>query len=266
MRATRPVTVVGWFVLVALVVLPLAALAVQALSRTWFFPDLIPRRWTVEPFTDALASPGMRHAAWRGTWIALAVTAVAMAVGVPAGRALAFGAVRRPRMWLVAFLVPTLVPPLALAMGINVAALRLGIGNTAATVVGAHLVVAIPYAVLLTTAAMSRYDTGFERQAIVLGAGRTRTLVRVFLPIAAPGLAVAAVLVFVVSWGQYLLTLLPGGGRVVTPTLLALSASSGGNPTAAAAVAVITAVPPAVAVLAVVRHLDRLAVGSRGSE
>ena len=106
--------------------------------------------------------------------------------------------------------------------------------------------------------------TTFEQQAVILGASGRRVLLTVFLPLAAPGLIVSAAFAFVVSWGQYLLTLLPGGGRTITPPVLLIASASGGNPTATAALAIVTALPPALVVLAVARHLERpLAIGAR---
>jgi hypothetical protein len=95
------------------------------------------------------------------------------------------------------------------------------------------------------------------KHTLCVAAGHpVRVLTRVFLPLAAPAILVAAAVTFIVSWSQYLLTLLPGAGEVITPPILVLAASSGGNPAATAAIALVTAIPPALAVLLVVRMMD----------
>lgn len=259
----RTATAVGWLALAALAVLPLTALAVQALATRWFFPDLIPDEWTLREARRVAWDPRTRDAAAASLAVGVVATVASMALAIPAARALTIGRLRRARLAALGFLLPTALPPIAIAMGLNVALLRAGVAGSHAAVAMAHLVATLPYAVLILTAALTRYDAGYERQAAALGAGTWRILIRVFAPLAAPGILVTAAVVFTVSWSQYLLTLLPGGGSVVTLPMLVLSASGGGNPTAAAAIAMVAAVPPALATLLVVRRLDALG-GSAG--
>jgi putative spermidine/putrescine transport system permease protein len=57
----------------------------------------------------------------------------------------------------------------------------------------------------------------------------------VTLPTIWPGLLVGGLFAFIISWSQYLLTLLIGGGRVITlPVLLFAFANSGDNAITAA--------------------------------
>lgn len=254
----RGLSVAGWLALASLAVLPLLALGVQALSAGWFFPELVPREWTLSAVRRLAADSGARRAMRDSLVVGALVTVISVGLAVPAARALCLGGLRNARLAGVLFLLPTVLPPVALAMGLNVLLLRAGTPGGIASVVVAHLVATLPYAVLVLAGALTRYDAGFERQATVLGASPARVIARVFLPLATPAIAVTAALAFVVSWSQYLLTLLPGGGRIITMPVLLLSAASGGNPTATAALALVVAVPPAVAILLVVRHLDRI--------
>ena len=249
----------GWVVLLILAGLPLIALTTQALATRWFFPHLVPGEWTLDAVRRIADDPRTRAAFLEGLGVSGLATLMAMCLAVPAARTLAIGRPRGGRWMALGFLVPTVLPPVALAMGLNVALLRAGLAGGVWTVAVAHLVVTLPYAVLILTAALTRYDPALERQAAVLGAGTGMILTRVFIPIAAPAIATTAALAFVVSWSQYLLTLLPGGGRITTMPVLVLAASAGGNPTAAAALALTAAVPPALAILLVVRRLDTLA-------
>lgn len=96
---------------------------------------------------------------------------------------------------------------------------------------------------------------GNEQQAWSLGASRLQTLWRVMLPLASPGIVVAALFAFLVSWSQYVLTLLIGGGRVITPPLLLFATVSGGRPASMASLALIFAVPPLFAIALAARAL-----------
>jgi putative spermidine/putrescine transport system permease protein len=119
----------------------------------------------------------------------------------------------------------------------------------------AHLVPVLPYTVFTLAGVLARYDPGYEQQALVLGAGRARIFWSVTLPLVLPGLAVAGLFAFLVSWSQYLLTLLIGGGRVITLPLLLFSAVSGGNPTTISILALLFVGPPLLAILLALRLL-----------
>ena len=156
--------------------------------------------------------------------------------------------------WLILYL-PTVVPPLAIGMGLNILFLQIGLAGTIPGIVLAHLVPALPYVTFTLAGAFARYDENFEFQAWVLGAGAWRTLLTVTLRLMAPSLAVAALFAFLISWSQYLLTLLIGSGRIITLPVLLFSAASGGNPVTIAALALVFLAPPVLVILATARQL-----------
>jgi putative spermidine/putrescine transport system permease protein len=140
-------------------------------------------------------------------------------------------------------------------MGLNVLFLRLGLAGSAVGVVLVHLVPVLPYAIYALLGVFARYDEGYELQARTLGASPAQVWLRVTLPLIGPGLAVAALFAFLVSWSQYLLTLLVGGGRVITLPVLLFAAVSGGNPTSIAGLALLFAAPPVIAIALAARAL-----------
>ncbi|MGD9754720.1 MAG: ABC transporter permease [Acidimicrobiia bacterium] len=239
-RAGRTLAVSAWL-------LPLAVLGVQALSRRWFFPQLLPGTWTFAPLRAVLTDDRTMAAVGRGLAVGVAVTAIALVAAWPAARLLATaGATGRGLIFAVLFL-PSLLPAVGLAIGVNTVLLRTPLSSGLPAVVVAHLVPALPYAVALLTAAFARLDPDRERQAALLGASAWQRLRLVVLPAVAGGVAAAAVLVFLVSWSQYLLTLLAGGGRVVTVTMLLFNALAGGNPSSIGSLALVAAAPSVLA-------------------
>ncbi|OMQ16474.1 hypothetical protein A7K94_0202345 [Modestobacter sp. VKM Ac-2676] len=68
---------------------------------------------------------------------------------------------------------------------------------------------------------------------------------RVQVPLLAPALAATAFLAFLVGWSDYVVTLLVGGGRLVTvPLLVASAASAVGNEAQVAALSLLAVLPP----------------------
>lgn len=241
---------------VAFGVVPLGLLAVTSLGRSWFWPAVFPADWSLRAWRYLAArEAGVMDAAGASLAIAGVVSALSVLLALPAARALAEFEGRWRRPVTFALLLPVLAPPLAAAMGLHAVFLHLGIVDSAMAVVLVHLVPAVPYATLMLAGSFANLDPDREAQARSLGAGRRQVWARVILPAIAPGLAVAAAFAFLISWSQYLLTLLIGGGRVVTLPLVLVSFVRSGDETVGAAVSLLLVAPTLVVFGLVARHL-----------
>ncbi len=236
-----------------MLLLPILGLLLHALTTHWFYPHLVPSEWTLEPLLRQLGAPSTRAALGLSVQIALAASLLSLVIGFPAARTL--GTASFPGKGLVTLLLflPTIVPPVATGMGLNILFLRAGLAGSMAGVILVHLIPVLPYTIFTLTSLFARYDPHYEYQAMVLGAGRARVFLTVTLPLILPGVVVALLFAFLVSWSQYLLTLLIGGGRVITLPLLLFSAVAGGNPTTTAVQSLLFIAPP-ILVIALTAH------------
>lgn len=232
-----------------LVVLPLAALLVRAFADVWRAPALVPQQLGVRG-VDAVLSESAGEALFTSLGVAVATTAVALALGWPAARAMAeAGRWRRPL--LVAVALPLLVPAYAVGTGLAEWMLRLRLADSYTGLVLAHLVYSLPYAVLVLSAGFTREVRQLEEAAETLGAGPARRLLHVTVPAVAPTLAVAAMLAFTVSWSQYGTSLAVGGGLPTIPIVLVPFAQS--DLQVAAALSLVFLAPPLIALALAVR-------------
>jgi putative spermidine/putrescine transport system permease protein len=101
----------------------------------------------------------------------------------------------------------------------------------------------------------ANYDAAAEAQARSLGARPLQVLWHVMLPAIAPGVAVAGLFAFLVSWSQYILTLTIGGGRVVTLPLLLYAQAGAGRNDQAGVLAVLSLAPGLVILALVARRI-----------
>jgi molybdate transport system permease protein len=101
---------------------------------------------------------------------------------------------------------------------------------TTLAVVLAQVFVALPFLVLAVEGTVRARGVDYERTAATLGAGRWRTLTRVTLPLAAPGLIAGVVLCFARAVGEFGATaLFAGSAPGVTQTMpLAIYAAFNG--------------------------------------
>lgn len=257
--APRRLAPTAWAVLViALLLLPFLPLVLASFSRAYFHPQVLPEAWSLRAWALVLGPGAGTWAALRDSVVvALAVTAVSLVVAVPAGRVLATRRFRGRRAVEVVLLLPILVPGIAVAIGLHVTFLRLGLAGSLPGVVLVHLVPATPYVVLLSAGVFANADLGLEAQARTLGASPRQVAWSVTRPLVAPGLAVAALFGFLVSWGQYATTLVVGGGRVVTLPILLFASAAGGDVAVMAATALVHALPALVLLVVTARVLGR---------
>lgn len=210
--------------------LPLLLLGTWSFAGRWYFPALRPTEWSLRAWTSVL-TPGAQvwTALWGSVWVGGLATVIGTAIAVPAARTLSEW--RGPgRAWVQAALLgPLILPPFAAVMGIQVVFIRLGLADTRAGVVIAHLIPVVPYAVVLLGGVFAGYDARLEDVARSLGARPAQVWWRVTLPAILPGVLVSGLFAFLVSWSEYLLTLIVGGAQVLTLPLLLFSAVQGGD-------------------------------------
>jgi len=229
---------------------PLVPLVLWAVTSRWSGDARLPQQWGLRGWAEA-RDAGAPAALLRSAALGAAVALVATPLGALAGRALGWRLLDRPLVPMLVLLGPVLLAPFAVAMGLDVVALRLGVPPVVA-VIAVLSVLAVPYTTFTMRATYLGLDPGLEEQARVLGATGAQARRRVTRPAAALGLLTATGLAFLVGWSDYAVTLLIGGGRLVTgPLLVGSSAAGSGNDPLTAALAVATTLPPLVALGAV---------------
>lgn len=236
--------------------LPFVPILVWAVSGQWRYPALLPQRGSTRGLR-LLVDPASEVLRGLVTSLVLGATVSVLAccVGLAAGRALGLYAFRGKGIVQFLLLAPAIVPGLAVTLGIQVFFLRYGLAGTLPGVVLVQLVPTIPYVSLVLGSAFANFETGYEQQARSLGAGPLRTFWHVTLPAIRPALVVAAFFAFLISWSEYILTLLIGGGTVKTLPLLLFAYIGSSDLNLAAALSVLFVLPPLLLVLVSSRFL-----------
>lgn len=254
-------------VIVVAVLLPFVPLLIWSFAHRWLFPAALPTEWSWRAWSYVFSpSSKVLLAFWRSFVVATAVTLLSIPIGIMAGRALGLYRFRGRTFIQFLILAPTIVPVLAVAMGIHVVFIRYGLADTILGVILVHLVPVTPYMVLIMSSAFANYDTDFEDQARSLGASPAQVFRHVTLPAIWPSVMVGSLFAFIISWSQYLLTLLIGGGQVITLPVLLFSFANSGDNAITAALSLVFIAPAILILLLTARYLSRKdgAIGSFG--
>lgn len=203
--------VLGFMVLLApgLLVLVTSFSAGDFLS---FPPPGFSLRW----YQALLSNGTLMSALGTSALLALIVAAVALLVGGPAAYAIARLEFPGRGVLLAMLTAPLLLPTLVLGLGLLLVLQPLGLAATWPGLVLGHCLVAIPFAVRIMTTAFAAVPKELEAAAWTLGATPFQAALRVTLPNAAPGAIAAAVLTFLVSFDETVISLFLVGPRLTT--------------------------------------------------
>jgi multiple sugar transport system permease protein len=205
--------------LAAVVLAPYAVMLLTALKPASELrvtpPRLLPVEWRFDNFARVLADPDFQAWLRVSLVVAAASTALVILAGVPA----AYHTARRRFPGRAAFLFLVLVTqmfaPTALVVGLYREFFELGLVNTHAALILVNAAFNLAFAVWILRAFFASIPREVEEAAQVDGCGRLGALVRIVLPLAAPGIVTAAIFAFIAAWNEYIvaLTLMTDAGR-----------------------------------------------------
>lgn len=183
-------------------------------------------RW----YRDAVESTAVREALVNSVRIGVTTAAGILVVGTAAALAMSRYRFRGQTLVRTAFIAPAALPTLFLGIALLIFFTQMEVRLSLWTVTFGHLLYTLPYFYLLADARLSRFDLLLEQQAHDLGANPWQTFRRVTFPLIAPALIGGAMLVFVLSWDQFLITLFVIGNQNTLPLVIWSSVRRGIDP------------------------------------
>lgn len=173
-------------------------------SRWLIFP---PPDWTFKWYSELFADPRWLSAALTSAKIGVIVMVLSVILGLLASLALVRGTFKGRAVLRAFFLTPMILPVVIVAVALYALFLRLGLNGTLVGFVIAHLVVALPFAIITISSALESFDTSIEQAAILCGASPWEARFRVTLPAIQHGLFAAAIFSFLISWDEVVLAI-----------------------------------------------------------
>ncbi len=213
--------------LMALGTLALIGLGVWSLAWRWSFPDALPESWSLKAWMRP--GSGWGRAAMTSLSLGLATTLLSLTLAIAWLEGEDRAALPRARWAEALIYLPLLIPQVAFLYGLNVVFLKAGLAGGTLAVIWAQTLFVFPYVMIALSDPWRALDHRLVQAAASVGAGPTRRLLSVKLPVLLRPLLTAAAIGFAVSVAQYLPTLFMGAGRVATLTTEAVTLSSGSD-------------------------------------
>lgn len=169
---------------------------------TWWPHDLTLQNY-VQAFTD---QPLLRYLA-NSLIVALGSTAVSLVVAACAAYAIARLNLRHRQLILTAIIASSMFPLVTLLVPIFETFRALNLLNTYTALILPYVVLNLPVCTLVLVSFFQSIPKDLENAAMIDGCTRMGALVRVVVPLAAPGVFTAGILAFVNAWDEFLLAL-----------------------------------------------------------
>jgi multiple sugar transport system permease protein len=166
--------------------------------------DLVPPNPTLKNYKSIFENSDFTNGLKNSAIVALTTTFLSLVIGSFAAYALARLKVRG-KFWLLAIILSvSTFPGIAIAAPLFKLWTDIGLFDTLIGLIIPYLTFALPLTIYVLTSFFREIPKDLEEAALVDGATRFQAFYKVVIPLAAPGMATAAILTFIAAWNEFL--------------------------------------------------------------
>jgi multiple sugar transport system permease protein len=187
-----------WFVLTSL----------KSGTELTAIPPILLPSFHLSFYRSALENYGLLHYIANSIIVAASATMVTVAVGSLAAYAIARFQSKWTHFYLLLLLAISMFPQIAIAGPVWTILDRLQCLNTYQGLVAAYVALCLPLATWILATFFRDVPVEIEEAALIDGCSRLQALYKVVLPLAAPGILTAALLVFIYAWNEFFFALI----------------------------------------------------------
>ncbi|HWE63101.1 MAG TPA: carbohydrate ABC transporter permease [Chloroflexota bacterium] len=155
-------------------------------------------------FQSAVAVPDFTADLFHSLLIGLASTGLALLLGTPAAYSLARFRFRGRALLALAILATRILPPLGILVPVFVLYGRIHLIDTYQGLIVLYLSFSLSLVIWMMRGFIGDVPAALEECAMVDGADRLQAMMRITLPLVAPGLAATAILSLLFNWNEFL--------------------------------------------------------------
>lgn len=187
-------------------------------------PPILPTAPTASHYIAVSGEPALAGSLLNSAMVAAGATGLAIILGGLCAFALARLPIMGKTVILGLVLSITMFPPIAVISPLYLLVRAMGLRDTLVALILTHAAYALPLSIWILTSFFRQIPVVLYQAARVDGCSPLRAFLSVILPLARPGLAVAALLVFIFSWNEFMfaLTLTASEASRTAPVALAL--------------------------------------------
>ncbi len=214
MRSKLRRSILYWLVLLPLVVVilfPFGVMFVTAVRPraelfvyppTWGFSEF---RW--ENFSEMWEKTNFGGALLNSVYVSVTATVIALLLSIPAAYAMSRYHFSGKGAYRTFLLMTQMMSPIVLVLGLFRLMMALGLVNNLNSLVLIYAAFNMAFTIWMLQSYFNSIPRDLEEAAWMDGASHFTSLVRIFLPLAVPAIAVTAIFTFINSWNEFVLAL-----------------------------------------------------------
>ena len=238
-------------IIIAVILMPIVwavFLSFREDGRMFDPPWRLPLNFTVNNFTNKILTPAFLKAIQNSFVIALFTTVFTVALGVPAGFALARWEFKGKKILLWFILLLRMAPPIGFAIPLFLVYVRFMLVDTYPAIVSAYMTFTLPLVIWLFTMFMTTIPKELFESAEIDGAGIWKSFIKISVPLSRAGLLSSCVLAFGACWNDFFYALIItrrnlSPGTVAVMNFVTYAGFDWGGVAAACLVLIIPAIP-----------------------
>ena len=176
--------------------------------------------FTLHWYREFLANSDLKAALGTSAIVAALSSTGAVALGVLASLALTRRHFVGKSAISALLLSPLVIPYVVFGISLLLLFHTLGVPRSLLTVVIGHIVISVPYTILVIVPRLDQVDVAFEEAASDLGAGPLQTFRLITLPLILPAIVSAFLIAFTTSFDEYAVASFVVGPRLTFPIYL----------------------------------------------
>ncbi len=229
-------------------------------------PQWLPNPVSLEHYADVLTRSKLPRNYVNSIFLAIATILIVLTLAAHAGYAVARFEFRAKNILMFVLLATAMIPGIVTLIPQYMLAVRVGIYDSFLGLILVFSAWQIPTVVWLLRAFFENIPRDLDEAALLDGCSRLGAFYRVVLPLSQPGLAAAAIMVFVWVWNEFLISLNLTASDLIRPLTVGLFFFIGesgilwGNMAAAACIALMPAIT--VFILLQRRFIEGLVAGA----
>ena len=205
-------TLIAWIILLPVVFVILFPFAVTLFTAikprnelTAIPPHFLPSQFHWENFLSVWSQTNISHAILNSLYISTLSTLIAIMVGAPTAYAMTRFDFKGKEAYRFFLLVTQMLSPIVLVLGLFRLMVAAGVVDSLSFLAVIYAAFNVAFCVWMLQSYFATIPKDLEESAWIEGAGRVRSLLTIFLPLAVPAITIVAMFTFVNAWNEFII-------------------------------------------------------------
>ena len=205
-------TLISWIILLPVVFVILFPFAVTLFTAikprnelTAIPPHFLPSQFHWENFLSVWSQTNISHAILNSLYISTLSTLIAIIVGAPTAYAMTRFDFKGKEAYRFFLLVTQMLSPIVLVLGLFRLMVAAGVVDSLSFLAVIYAAFNVAFCVWMLQSYFATIPKDLEESAWIEGAGRVRSLLTIFLPLAVPAITIVAMFTFVNAWNEFII-------------------------------------------------------------